>query len=50
MLQSVGSQRVRHEWATEQQQLIYIIVLVSGVQQSESVDIQEDGKVVISCS
>jgi len=48
MLQSVGSQRVRHEWATEQQQLIYIIVLVSGVQQSESVDIQEDGKVVIS--
>ena len=50
MLQSMGSQRVRHEWATEQQQLIYITVLVSGVQQSESVDIQEDGKVVISFS
>ena len=50
MLQSVGSQRVRHDWATEQQQLIYIIVLVSGVQQSESVDIQEDGKVVIPFS
>ena len=47
MLQSVGSQRVRHDWATEQQ-LIYIIVLVSGVQQREPVDIHEDGKVVIS--
>ena len=50
MLQSMGSQKARHDWTTEQQQLIYIIVLVSSVQQSESVDIQEEGKVVISFS
>ena len=36
MLQSMGSQSVGHDRATEQQ-LIYNVGLVSGVQQSDSV-------------
>ena len=36
MLQSMGLQRVRHSLLTEQQQLLYSVVLVSAVQQQES--------------
>ena len=36
MLQSMGSQGVGHDWATKQQLLLYNVVLVSTVQQSES--------------
>ena len=36
VLQSVGS-RVGHDWATEQQQLLYDVMLVSAVLRSESV-------------
>ena len=38
VLQSMGSQRVRYDLATEQQQLlIYSIILVSGIQHNGSV-------------
>ena len=36
MLQSMGSQTVRHDWAAEQQWLLYSVVLVSAEQQRES--------------
>ena len=40
MLQSMGSQTVRHDWAAEQQHILhpitYIVVVVSGEQQSDS--------------
>ena len=37
VLPSTGPQRVRRELVTEQQQLMYNVVLVSGTQQSDSV-------------
>ena len=39
-LQSVGSQRVRHDLATKQKQLNYSVVLMSTVQQTDYTSIQ----------